>query len=149
MASMVVRAAHPNDLEPLIALYAAVGFSMPVAGPRRAKIWADMLAADTMLVAVVVEADAVFATATLVTAPNLLHDGRHHAFLENVATHPDRQGRGYGRAVVDHVLATAWAADCHHVLMQSGRADPRVHRFYERLGFMPGVRTGYVAVRPT
>jgi GNAT superfamily N-acetyltransferase len=58
------------------------------------------------------------------------------------------QGRGHGRAVVEAALAHAWAVDCHHVLMQSGRADPRVHRFYERLGFKPGLRTAYVAHRP-
>jgi hypothetical protein len=39
--------------------------------------------------------------------------------------------------------------DCHHVLMQSGRTDPRVHSFYEGLGFRPGLRVGYVAGRPS
>jgi hypothetical protein len=29
------------------------------------------------------------------------------------------------------------------------RQDPRVHRFYESCGFEPGVRTSYVANRPT
>jgi len=32
--------------------------------------------------------------------------------------------------------------------MQSGRADPRVHAFYARLGFRSGARTAYVAERP-
>lgn len=44
-------------------------------------------------------------------------------------------------------LVQAWAADCHHVLLQTGRTDPRVHRFYERLGFVPGRRTAYVALK--
>jgi hypothetical protein len=34
------------------------------------------------------------------------------------------------------------------VLLQSGRKDPRVHRFYKSCGFEPGVRIGYVARRP-
>jgi len=84
----------------------------------------------------------------LVTAPNLLRGGRRHAFLENVVTHPELQGRGHGKAVVQAALAHAWEADCYHVLMQSGRADPRVHAFYEGLGFMPGRRVAYVAMRP-
>ena len=46
----------------------------------------------------------------------------------------------HGRAVVDAALAAAWTRDCHHVLMQSGREDPRVHRFYQRCGFEPGLR---------
>jgi GNAT superfamily N-acetyltransferase len=89
------------------------------------------------------------ATCMLVTAPNLLRGGRGHAFLENVVTHRDFRGQGYGRAVVQAALARAWAEDCYHVLLQSGRADPRVHRFYESCGFEPGVRIGYVERRPT
>ena len=84
----------------------------------------------------------------LITAPNLLRSGRQHAFLENVVTHPDFRGRGYGRAVLHAALAAAWEQDCHHVFLQSGRGDPRVHRFYEALGFEPGLRTAYVAKRP-
>lgn len=34
------------------------------------------------------------------------------------------------------------------VLMQSGRADPGVHRFYEALGFEPGLRIAYAANWP-
>jgi len=90
----------------------------------------------------------IAATCMLIVAPNLLRAGRGHAFLENVVTHPEFRGQGYGRAVVKAALETAWAKDCHHVLMQSGRKDPRVHRFYESCGFRPGVRIGYVAVYP-
>ena len=84
----------------------------------------------------------------LITAPNVLREGRGHGFLENVVTHPECRGQGYGRAVVRAALNEAWNRDCYHVLLQSGREDPRVHRFYERCGFEPGVRIGYVARRP-
>ncbi len=84
----------------------------------------------------------------LVTAPNLLRGGKRHGFLENVVTHPELRGLGHGKAVVQAALRYAWESDCYHVLMQSGRTDPRVHSFYEALGFKPGVRVGYVATRP-
>ncbi len=94
------------------------------------------------------DGDPIAATCMLITTPNLLRAGRSHGFLENVVTHPELQGRGHGRAVVGAALTRAWASGCHHVLMQSGRADPRVHAFYERLGFAPGLRVAYVANRP-
>jgi GNAT superfamily N-acetyltransferase len=50
--------------------------------------------------------------------------------------------------VVDAALSKAWAQGCYHVLLQSGRKDHRVHRFYERCGFEPGLRMAYVACRP-
>jgi hypothetical protein len=34
------------------------------------------------------------------------------------------------------------------MLMQSGREDSLVHRFYEGCGFKPGLRVGYVVRRP-
>ena len=33
-------------------------------------------------------------------------------------------------------------------LWRSGVIDPRVHVFYEKLGFVPGLRVAYVAKRP-
>ena len=84
----------------------------------------------------------------LITAPNLLRGGQQHGIIENVATHPDFQGRGHGRAVISAALDEAWKRDCYHVLLQSGRADPRAHRFYEACGFVPGLRTAYCARRP-
>ena len=143
------RLANASDLGRLLDLFEASEVSS-VAQPRdRAeRIWAETLARDGVTV-FVAEAEArLAATCMLITAPNLLRSGRGHAFLENVVTHPDFRGQGYGRAVVQAALAQAWAEDCYHVLLQSGRADPRVHRFYESCGFEPGVRIGYVARRP-
>ena len=85
----------------------------------------------------------------LITAPNLLRAGQHHGFLENVVTHPEFRGQGHGHAVVRAALAAAWNKDCYHVLLQSGRKDPRVHRFYQRCGFEPRLRIGYVVHNPT
>jgi GNAT superfamily N-acetyltransferase len=93
------------------------------------------------------DGDRIGATCMLITAPNLLRGGRRHGFLENVVAHPEMRGQGHGKAVVQAALAQAWASDCHHVLMQSGRADPGVHAFYEGLGFEPGLRVAYVARR--
>jgi GNAT superfamily N-acetyltransferase len=115
---------------------------------RAERIWVEILAHDGVTVFVSDAGERLAATCMLITAPNLLRAGRGHAFLENVVTHRDFRGQGYGRAVVQGALAKAWAEDCDHVLLQSGRIDPRVHRFYESCGFEPGVRIGYVARRP-
>ncbi|HVH81855.1 MAG TPA: GNAT family N-acetyltransferase [Stellaceae bacterium] len=144
------RIAHASDLSPLLELFAASEVSA-TAQPRKwaERIWSEILARDGVAVFVAAADARLAATCMLITAPNLLRGGRGHGFLENVVTHPDFRGQGYGRAVVEAALAKAWADDCHHVLLQSGRADPRVHRFYESCGFVPGVRVGYVARRPT
>ncbi|MCR0981454.1 GNAT family N-acetyltransferase [Roseomonas populi] len=143
------RLALASDLSSLLALFAASEVSRTVeSGTPAERVWQETLAHPGVHVFVSDGPGCIAASCMLVTAPNLLRGGRRHGFLENVVTHPNFQGRGHGRAVVAAALARAWTEDCHHVLMQSGRADPRVHAFYETLGFVPGRRVAYVAERP-
>lgn len=145
---IAARLAVDTDLPSLLELFAVSEVSPAVQPLGRAEtVWRQTLDRPGVYVFVSSVGARVTATCMLITAPNLLRQGRSHAFLENVVTHPDFRGRGHGSAVVTAALAQAWADDCHHVLMQSGRADPRVHRFYENLGFVPGRRTAYVALR--
>ena len=143
------RLAQATDLIPLLDLYRASDVSAHAEPIERAEqIWLETLTANNVAVFVSTADAKIFASCVLISAPNLLRSGRSHAFLENVVTHPEFQGQGHGRAVVEAALAEAWARDCYHVLMQSGRKDPRVHRFHEKCGFEPGLRVGYVARRP-
>ncbi len=53
------------------------------------------------------------------------------------------------RAILAVCAVAAMSDQRHHgcavVLLQSGRKDPRVHRFHERRGFEAGLWLGYVA----
>jgi GNAT superfamily N-acetyltransferase len=140
------RLANAGDLDALLALFAASDVSRSAEPAER--IWAETLAREGLAV-FVSDADAqIVATCMLISAPNLLRGGQQHGIIENVVTHPGFQGRGHGRAVIAAALDEAWKRDCYQVLLQSGRADPRVHRFYEGCGFVPGLRTAYCARRP-
>ena len=143
------RLARATDLSSLLALFQVSEVSAAAQPHERAEsIWQDTLARQGTYLFVADDRDRIAATCMLITAPNLLREGRRHGFLENVVSHPELRRRGHGTAVVQAALAHAWTVDCHHVLMQSGRADPGVHRFYEALGFQPGLRIAYVANRP-
>jgi GNAT superfamily N-acetyltransferase len=143
------RIANAADLTSLLALFAASDVSGHAEPRERAKqIWLETLDREGVRVFVSDVESRIVSTCMLMAIPNLLRGGRRHGFIENVVTHPAFQGRGHGRAVVAAALTEAWNMDCHHVLLQSGRADPRVHRFYEQCGFKPGLRTAYAAQRP-
>jgi GNAT superfamily N-acetyltransferase len=146
----VARLARASDLPSLLALFEVSDVSAHVQPLERAEaIWRETLAHPGVYVFVTDEGDRIASTCMLIVTPNLLRAGRSHGVLENVVTHRDLAGRGHGRAVVTAALDKAWEVGCFHVLMQSGRADPRVHAFYEGLGFRPGLRVAYVAMPPT
>jgi GNAT superfamily N-acetyltransferase len=143
------RPALASDLPSLLELFRASEVSAAAEPRERAEvIWSQILAHQGVTVFVSALEDKIVATCMLITAPNLLRGGKGYGFLENVVTHPAFRGQGHGRTVVGAALAAAWAKDCYHVLLQSGRKDPRVHRFYESCGFIPGRRVAYVAQRP-
>ncbi len=144
----MARLARSADLPSLLALFEMSEVSAVAQPAERAQsIWQETLAHPGVRIFVSDDRDQIAATCMLITAPNLIRGGKRHGFLENVVTHPDLRGRGHGKAVVQAALDYAWEVDCHHVLMQSGRADSRVHAFYEGLGFKPGLRVAYVATR--
>ena len=146
----LARLAQAADLASLLEIYRLAEVSSSAEPIERAEqIWLEILSHNCVEVFVSTVQAQIVATCMLITAPNLLRGGRRHGFLENVVTHPEFRGQGHGRAVVDAALAAAWTKDCYHVLLQSGRKDPRVHRFYQRCGFEPGLRVGYVVRRPT
>jgi len=143
------RLARAADLEQLLDLFRASEVSSTVQPHNEAEtIWLETLTRKGVSIFVAEEGSKIAATCMLIVAPNLLRSGRGHGFLENVVTHPQLRGRGHGTAVVRAALTEAWAQNCYHVLLQSGRKDPQVHHFYERCGFEPGIRTAYVASRP-
>lgn len=81
------------------------------------------------------------AMTTLHILPNMTFGGRPYALVENVVTARDWQGQGFGRRVMEHVIAEAWAADAYKIMLLTGRALG-ARGFYERLGFTADEKHG-------
>jgi GNAT superfamily N-acetyltransferase len=72
--------------------------------------------------------------ATLHLLPNMTNGGRPYGLVENVVTLAAVQGHGFGRAVMEAVIASAWAANAYKIMLLTGKAaDAR--GFYKKLGF--------------
>lgn len=64
--------------------------------------------------------------------------------LLNVCVHPDCQGNGYGRALVEHLLERARCCDARAVFLEVRPSNLIAYRLYEQLGFNEvGVRENY------
>ncbi|MFL4468612.1 GNAT family N-acetyltransferase [Tateyamaria armeniaca] len=80
------------------------------------------------------ENGALVAVATLHILPNITQQGRSYALIENVVTHRDHRGQGFGRAVMNSAMEAAWAAGCYKIMLLSGKKG-QARGFYEALGF--------------
>ncbi len=97
------------------------------------RIWRGRNAAGVRTV-VAVEGEQVIGTASLILEHKFIHHGGIIGHIEDVAVHPDHQGKGAGSAVVRELVALAQQSGCYKVILSC--TDQNM-AFYTRLGFHP------------
>ncbi len=144
-----IRPAIATDLPALLALYRHLNPEMPELAPETAsRIWQETLVQPGLTVFVAPANDRLAAACTLITAPNLMRGGAPYTFLENVVAHSDYRRQGYGRAVIDAAIETAWGKGCHQVMLLTGHQNAPAHAFYRACGFTADHKAGFVIRRP-
>lgn len=74
----------------------------------------------------------VVGTASLLIEPKFIHDGGVTGHVEDVAVHPECQGKGIGALLVQRLLDESRKEGCYKVILDCAE---HVIPFYERLGF--------------
>ena len=138
-----VRLATVEDLPRLIELLAQLSLDAPREAlspplPEAYRRAFEEIANDPRQRLFVLEAAGrIVGSACLVIVPNLTHEGRPYAIVENVVIDEQSRGEGYGELLMRHVMAEAQRAGCYKLALTSNKQRPDAHRFYRRLGFRP------------
>jgi GNAT superfamily N-acetyltransferase len=122
MPDVDVRLTRELDLDEVIGLYAAVGWTAYTRRP-------DTIAAGLSSASFVA---AAFAGARLVGLVRAVSDDATVCYLQDVLVHPDAQRTGVGRALVTAVLER-YGHVRQHVLLTDD--EPQQRAFYESLGY--------------
>jgi GNAT superfamily N-acetyltransferase len=140
---MPVRDATREDLPRLIELLSQLSLDRPREdlGPplpdtdERAFREID---ADPRQRLLVLEVDGrLLGSLVLIIVPNLTHEGRPFATVENVVIDSAARGRGYGQLLMNTATDLAREAGCYKLALTSNKERADAHRFYQRLGFRP------------
>ena len=83
----------------------------------------------------VLEDGKVVGTYSLVIMDKLGKRGTPAGVVEDVAVMPGLQGKGIGRAMMEHALGECRKAGCYKLALSSNVKRGPAHRFYEGLGF--------------
>ena len=71
-------------------------------------------------------------TVSIYIEPKFLHGGTYVGHIEDVAVHPNFQGQGIGRLLIDHAIHICRVAGCYKIVLYCSEA---VRPFYEKSGF--------------
>jgi GNAT superfamily N-acetyltransferase len=141
VSQIEVRAAEPEDLVALLALYAELTDGTPSAAPgdpetSRTVLKHVLTQADRHLLVAVLDGRVV-GTADLAIVPNITHRGTPWGIIENVVVAGAARRRGAARALFGEIERLASAAGCHKVSLLSGKARAEAHSFYRSVGYEP------------
>jgi GNAT superfamily N-acetyltransferase len=142
MPDLVIRAATEQDIPEILSLYRDAGidggitFTLDEAVAHLALL--KRYPYFQLFVAVVGEA--VVGTYELVILDNMAKRGQKAGVVEAVAVHPESQGHGVGRAMMQHALEECRLAACYKMTLSSNLKREGAHHFYDSLGF---TRHGY------
>ena len=135
-----VRLATEADLPRLLELLQQLSLDAPreqVASPlpegyRRA--FQQIEADERQQLFVLEDGGRIVGTACLIIVPNVSHEGRPYALVENVVADETERSAGYGELLLRHAMAEAKGAGCYKLALTSNKRRPGAHRFYQRLG---------------
>ena len=136
-----VRLATADDLPRLIELLAQLELGAPreALGPPMAeachRAFEEIANDPRQQLFVLDDGGRIAGSACLVIVPNLTHEGRPYAIVENVVVDEASRSSGYGELLMRHVMAEAQRAGCYKLALTSNKQRPDAHRFYQRLGF--------------
>ena len=151
MSEFHIRSIRKDELVKLIELYKHLHETGDAPLPpddQLARLWNEIMDNPVLHYLVGKVDGKLVSSCTLAIIPNLTRGARPYGLIENVVTHREYRGRGFGTRPLRHALQIAWDCDCYKVMLLTGRKDEATLRFYERAGFKRGVKTGFVADPP-
>lgn len=143
-AECAVRPVRREELGGLLGLYTFLGDNpLPADMAAVLPLWERILQNPDYRILVIEEGRRIVSSCTLLVVPNLTHGQRPYALVENVVTHPDFRGRGFGTAVLNAAREIARRENCYKIMLLTGSKRESTLQFYKRAGYRDDLKTGF------
>lgn len=141
----MIREINENDFLQLSNLYTHLHSNKPI--PDNAfsrEIFTDILS-DKNHHIIVAELDGkIVSSCVCVIIPNLTHNQRPYALIENVVTMKAYRGQGLASQCLSYAKDIAVKNNCYKMMLLTGSRKRSTHRFYANNGYNRFEKTGYI-----
>ncbi|MGI5893191.1 MAG: GNAT family N-acetyltransferase [Candidatus Merdivicinus sp.] len=144
MYSPIIREINRNDLPQLLELYKYLGENpVPQDVDEIDRTWKQIRQFSGYHILGVWVGERLVSSCTLLIIPNLTHELRPYALVENVVTHPDFREKGLGSSVLSAAREIAQNENCYKIMLMTGSKKESTHQFYQQAGYSADLKTGY------
>ena len=121
-----IRPASVSDFVQVSELYGHLSPNdIPVSASVQKSTFAQILDHPGMSILVAALQGRLVATLTLVVVPNLTRGCAPYALIENVVTHLEFRGQGFGQKLIADAIQRAWDNGCYKVMLLSGSQNDK------------------------
>lgn len=142
---MDIRQAEKADLQQLLTLYTQLhGDGIPEISEHVDNLWDGILSDKNHHIIVGLIDDEIVSSCVIVVVPNLTHNQRPYAIIENVITHEAYRNRGYATSILDYAKNIAKSKNCYKIMLLTGSKKESTLSFYERAGYNRNDKTAFI-----
>lgn len=142
---MIVRLANKKDLCGILELYTNLHDNeIPQITDELKKIWNEIITDKKYSIIVVEENGEIVSSCTCIIVPNLTHNQRPYAFIENVVTHVNHREKGYATACLDFAKQLAIESNCYKLMLMTGSKKESTLSFYRKAGYNSEDKTAFI-----
>ncbi len=108
------------------------------------ELWNRILKDKDHHIIVAQEDGEIVSSCVCVVIPNLTHNQRPYALIENVITHEAYRKKGLATACLNYAREIAEKENCYKMMLLTGSKEESTLKFYEKAGYNRNDKTGYI-----
>ncbi|MDP4177142.1 MAG: GNAT family N-acetyltransferase [Bacillota bacterium] len=141
----MVREIVKEDFNGLMELYMQLhDNAMPKITPEIIQLWNRILKDKEHHIIIAEEDGKIVSSCVCVIIPNLTHNQRPYAVIENVITDKDYRNKGLATACLNYAKEIAVKENCYKLMLLTGSKKESTLKFYERAGYNQNDKTAFI-----
>lgn len=141
----MVREIKKNELKDLLKLYEQLGDNkFPEDNEKLNSTWAKIQKDSSYHIIVYEHEGKLVSSCTVIIIPNLTHDIRSYAFVENVVTDINYRNKGFATSCLNYAKEIAIKCNCYKMMLLTGSKRQSTLNFYKRAGYNMNDKTAFV-----
>ena len=141
----MIREITPSDLDGLLKLYTQLHENeIPDKTDDVLMLWNRIISDKDHHIIVAEEDGKIVSSCVCVIVPNLTHNQRPYALVENVVTDENYRSRGLATACLDYAKSIAQKENCYKIMLMTGSKKESTLNFYRRAGYNSSDKTAFI-----